>query len=159
MAKQPTRAAEILARSGAPFRLLDYPPDPRGDAVGLHAARALDLDPATAFKTLIARSERGELLCALVPVATRLDLKALAALAGSKKVEMAAPAEAERATGYVTGAISPLGQKRRLRTFLDASALDHGLIYVSGGRRGLELELAPADLVRLSGAASGRISS
>ena len=124
---------------------------------GLDAAAALGLDPARVFKTLIA-SVDGRLAVAVVPVAHELDLKALAAALGGRKAALADPAEAERATGYVVGGISPLGARRRLPAVLDASAGGFGTIFVSGGRRGLQLELAPADLARLTGAIEAPIS-
>jgi Cys-tRNA(Pro)/Cys-tRNA(Cys) deacylase len=117
----------------------------------LEAAEALGLDPATVFKTLVAEVD-GKLAVAIVPVERQLDLKALAAGVGAKKAAMADVKQAERTTGYVAGGISPLGQRRALPTVVDASALDHETIHVSAGRRGLELELAPADLVELTGA-------
>ena len=118
---------------------------------GLDAAAALGLDPACVFKTLVAAVD-GALVAALVPVAGELDLKALAAVMGARRAALAEPAEAERATGYVVGGISPLGTRRRLPTVLDKSAAALASIHVSGGRRGLQLELTPADLVLLTGA-------
>ena len=111
----------------------------------------LGIDPRRVFKTLITRID-GALAVAVVPVTGQLDLKALAHAVGGKKAVMAEPAAAERATGYVVGGISPLGQRQRLPTVIDASAQDHATVFVSGGRRGLDVELAPDDLVRLTGA-------
>ena len=122
-----------------------------GVAYGLEAAEALGVPPERVFKTLLAEVD-GRLWVAVVPVTGQLDLKALAAAAGGKKAAMADAGDAERATGYVVGGISPLGQRKRLPTVVDASALDHATVHVSGGRRGLEVELAGADLVRLTGA-------
>lgn len=136
------RAAEAL---GLRFRLLEYDYDPDAEAVGLQAAEALGLVPACVFKTLIVLLDTGELVCAAIPSDARLNLKALASLAGAKRAELAPPAKAERATGYVVGGISPFGQRKRLRTFLDASAGSHAEILVNGGRRGLQLALAPGD--------------
>jgi Cys-tRNA(Pro)/Cys-tRNA(Cys) deacylase len=122
--------------------VLSYTHDPKAPSYGLEAAEKLGLDPARVFKTLLAATEKGELLVAVVPVAGSLDLKALAHAAGAKKADMAPADAAQRATGYLVGGISPLGQKKRLRTFIDRSALDHPTIHVSAGRRGLEVELA-----------------
>lgn len=151
-----TRAAEA---AGIPFRLLEYAYDPDADAIGLHAAASLGMDPALVFKTLVAVLDSGEMVCAAIPSAARLGLKALAAAAGARRAEMAPPAKAERATGYVVGGISPFGQKKRLRCFLDASALAHPEIVVNGGRRGLQILLAPADAVKALGAAVAAISA
>jgi Cys-tRNA(Pro)/Cys-tRNA(Cys) deacylase len=118
----------------------------------LEAAEKLGLDPAQVFKTLLAASEKGELLVAVVPVVGSLDLKALAHAAGVKKVEMADPSAAQRSTGYLLGGISPLGQKKRLRTFIDSSAQPLTHMFVSAGRRGLEVELAPEVLAEHTGA-------
>ncbi len=144
-----TPAVKALERGGADFELLAYEHDPRAPAYGEEAARALGLDPRTVFKTLVARLDDGRLAVGIVPVTGQLDLKALAKAAGARRASMAEAAEAERATGYVLGGISPLGQKKRLPTFLDVSAEELDRLHVSGGRRGLEIALAVADLVRL----------
>ena len=128
-----------------------YDHDPRRGAYGLEASDALGVAPEQVFKTLVAEVD-GALTVGVVPVAGQLDLKALAAAAGGKKAVMADVAAAERATGYVAGGISPLGQRRRLPVVIDSSALEFATIFCSGGRRGLEIELAPADLARAAGA-------
>ncbi|MCF7201993.1 Cys-tRNA(Pro) deacylase [Pseudomonas oligotrophica] len=147
-----TPAIDLLKKKGAAHRVLSYQHDPKSASYGLEAAEKLGLDPARVFKTLLACSERNELVVAVVPVAGTLDLKALAQAAGAKKMEMADPQAAQRATGYLVGGISPLGQKKRLRTFIDASARQQPTIHVSAGRRGLELELAAEVLAEHSGA-------
>jgi Cys-tRNA(Pro)/Cys-tRNA(Cys) deacylase len=144
-----TPATVALDRAGTPYTLHSYDHDPRAESYGLEAATALGVDPARIFKTLLATLD-GTPVVGIVPVEGRLDLKALARALGGSKAAMADPADAERLTGYVTGGISPVGQKRRLRTVLDASALDHDTVYVSAGRRGLEVELDPADLVTIT---------
>ena len=128
-----------------------YDHDPRRGAYGLEASDALGVAPEQVFKRLVAEVD-GALTVGVVPVAGQLDLKALAAAAGGKKAVMAGVAAAERATGYVAGGISPLGQRKRLPVVIDSSALGFATIFCSGGRRGLEIELAPADLVRAVGA-------
>ena len=128
-----------------------YDHDPRRGAYGLEASDALGVAPEQVFKRLVAEVD-GALTVGVVPVAGQLDLKALAAAAGGKKAVMADVAAAERATGYVAGGISPLGQRRRLPVVIDSSALEFATIFCSGGRRGLEIELAPGDLVRAVGA-------
>ena len=137
-----TPAIDLLKKARVEHRVLSYSHDPKAASYGLEAAEKLGLEPARVFKTLLAASEKGELLVAVVPVAGTLDLKALAHAAGVKKTDMADPAAAQRSTGYLLGGISPLGQKKRLRTFIDESAKQYPSIYVSAGRRGLEVELA-----------------
>ncbi|QDD91797.1 Cys-tRNA(Pro) deacylase [Pseudomonas oryzihabitans] len=144
-----TPAIDLLKKTKVPHEVLSYHHDPKAASYGLEAAEKLGLAPATVFKTLLAASEKQELLVAIVPVAGTLDLKALAQAAGVKKLEMAKPDQAQRSTGYLVGGISPLGQKKRLRTFIDDSAAALPSIHVSAGRRGLEVALAPADLARL----------
>ncbi|MFD9486419.1 Cys-tRNA(Pro) deacylase [Streptomyces sp. NPDC059991] len=146
-----TPATVALTAAGMEFTVHAYEHDPASASYGEEAARALGVSPDRVFKTLVADVD-GELTVAVVPVAGSLDLKALAAAVGGKRAAMADPAAAERTTGYVRGGISPLGQRRRLRTVLDASASSHATICVSAGRRGLEVELAPGDLMALTGA-------
>jgi len=141
-----TPALDLLKKARAEHRVHSYEHDPKAASYGLEAAQKLGLDPLRVFKTLLAASEKGELLVAVVPVGGTLDLKALAHAAGVKKCEMADPMAAQRATGYLVGGISPLGQKKRLRTFIDTSAQQFESIHVSAGRRGLEVELAAAVL-------------
>ena len=151
--KQPggTPATVALTRAGIAFTLHEYAHDPRATSYGLEAAQALGLDPACVFKTLMAAVD-GRLTVGIVPVSGQLDLKALARAVGGSRAAMAEVAAAERATGYVAGGISPIGQKRAHPTVLDVTALDHATVFVSAGRRGLDLEVAPADLVRVTGA-------
>lgn len=145
-----TPAVRALQRAGVDFELLEYAHDPAAPAYGEEAARALNLPPQAVFKTLLANLDAKRLVVAIVPVTGSLDLKALARAASAKKASMAEAAAAERATGYVVGGISPLDQKQRLETFIDTSAEGLPRIHVSGGRRGLELALDPADLQRLT---------
>ena len=130
-----TPATVALERAGVAFTVHAYDHDPRSASYGLEAADALGLDPGAVFKTLLAEVD-GELVVAVVPVSGQLDLKALAAALGGKRAAMADPAVAERTTGYVVGGISPIGQRRRLRTVVDESASARPAVYVSGGRRG-----------------------
>ncbi|AIR87849.1 Cys-tRNA(Pro) deacylase [Pseudomonas cremoricolorata] len=143
-----TPALDLLKKARAEHRVHSYEHDPKSASYGLEAAEKLGLDPQRVFKTLLASTEKGELLVAVVPVVGALDLKALAHAAGVKKCEMADPGAAQRATGYLVGGISPLGQKKRLRTFIDESAQQFPSIHVSAGRRGLEVELAAALLAQ-----------
>lgn len=152
-----TPATVALNRAGVAFTTHTYEHDPAATSYGLEAAEVLGLDPDCVFKTLFADVD-GRLVVGIVPVSRQLDLKALAAAAGGKKATMADAAAAERATGYVVGGISPLGQKRAHPTVLDESALGFETVYVSGGRRGLDLGLAPGDLVRLTEATTAAIA-
>jgi Cys-tRNA(Pro)/Cys-tRNA(Cys) deacylase len=144
-----TPATTTLAAAGVAFTPRAYEHDPTSVSYGLEAALALGVEPGRVFKTLLVTGDGG-LAVGIVPVARLLDLKAMAAALGVKRVAMAEPAVAERATGYVVGGISPVGQRRRLPTVLDGSARSFGTILVSGGRRGLDLEVAPADLLRVT---------
>lgn len=152
-----TPATVAAAAAGIPHTLHSYRHDPAAPSYGLEAAQALGTDPARVFKTLVAEVD-GKPAVAVVPVAASLGLKALAAAVGGKRAAMADPADAERITGYVRGGISPLGQRKRLPTVVDSSALDHPAVLVSAGRRGLEIELAPADLVALTGAVTAPVA-
>ncbi len=140
-----------LTRAGIAFTLHEYAHDPRAESYGREAAELLALDPARVFKTLVAELD-GSLVVAVVPVSGRLDLKALARAIGGSKAMMADPKVAERATGYVAGGNSPVGQKRRLPTAVDETATGYDVVYVSAGRRGLDLGIAPADLLAVTGA-------
>jgi Cys-tRNA(Pro)/Cys-tRNA(Cys) deacylase len=143
-----TPAIAAAKGAGIPFSVHEYAHDPAAEAYGPEAAAKLGLDPARVLKTLVA-SVDGSLVMALIPVDRSLDLKALAAAVGGKRASMAEPKAAERATGYVAGGISPLGQRRRLPAVVDRSAVEQDTVFVSAGRRGLEIQLEPADLVRL----------
>lgn len=152
-----TPATALLVKQQVEHRVHTYT-HRGGQAYGPEAAEALGLVPEHVFKTLVADVD-GTLTVAVVPVSRTLDLKALAGAVGGKRARMADVAAAERATGYVAGGISPLGQRRRLRTVIDASARDLPALHCSGGRRGLEIELAPADLARLTGATFAPIAA
>lgn len=152
-----TPATVALTRAGTTFTVHTYEHDPAAKSFGLEAAGALGLAPAQVFKTLLVDVD-GALAVGVVPVDRQLDLKAVAAALGGKKAVLAEPAAAERATGYVVGGISPIGQKRRLPTVVDESATGHEVVYVSGGRRGMDLGLSPADLVAVTGARTAAIA-
>ena len=152
-----TPATAALTRAGVAFTTHSYAHDPSAASYGLEAAEVLGLPAAQVFKTLLADVD-GTLVVAIVPVAGMLDLKALAAAVGGKKAVMAHPQAAERTTGYVVGGISPLGQRKALRTVLDESALAFGTVYVSGGRRGFDLGLAPHDLLSLTSGSAAAIA-
>jgi len=162
MAKNPkaagagTPATVALTKANVPFTAHSYEHDPAAGSFGTEAAEAMGIVPERVFKTLLAEVD-GKLTVAVVPVSGSLDLKALASAVGGKKAAMADPAAAERSTGYVLGGISPLGQRKALRTVVDESALGFETVFCSGGRRGFEIELAPADLVRLTSAVTASI--
>jgi Cys-tRNA(Pro)/Cys-tRNA(Cys) deacylase len=148
-----TPAVATVEREGIRFALHEYEHDPRASSYGLEAAEKLDVDPARLFKTLVV-SVDGALAVAMVPVEAQLDLKAL-----GKRAKLADKGDAQRATGYVSGGTSPLGQRRKLPTHLDESALGHETILVNAGRRGLQLELDPHELARLTEARVHSIAS
>lgn len=161
MARRPaagTPALVVLQREGVTYTAHAYDHDPDAESYGMEAARALGVDPATVFKTLLAEVD-DHATVAIVPVAGQLDLKALAAASGAKRARMMEAAIAERLTGYVVGGISPLGQRTALPTFLDSSAATLPLIYVSGGRRGLDIGISPEDLISLTGARVASIAA
>ena len=151
MAARGTRATQELTRNGIIYSVHSYEHQAPGHSYGEQAAAALHVAPERVFKTLIAAVD-GDLTAAVVPVSSQLNLKALAAAVAGKRAEMAQPAAAERATGYVTGGISPVGQRKRLPVVLDSTALAWPTVYCSAGQRGLELQLSPADLVRVTNA-------
>jgi len=163
MGARGTRAIDVIRRAGTAFSVHEYPHDSRatgaddGPGYALEAVHALGLDPARVFKTIVVEVD-GRPVLALVPADGEVNLKSVAAAIDGHRAAMMAIAEAEKATGYVAGGISPLGTRRALPTVIDRSALDHPTIHVSAGRRGLELELAPGDLVRLTGAITAEIT-
>jgi len=143
--------------AGVAFTVRSYEHDPATTTYGVEAAQALGVEPGRVFKTLLVDTGSG-LAVGVVPIDRQLDLKAMSTALGTKKVAMADPAVAERTTGYVVGGISPVGQKRALPTVVDATALTHGLVLVSGGRRGMDLELAPRDLLQVTGGITAPIA-
>lgn len=147
-----TPAVHALEAAGASFRIVEYPHDPATDDYGQEAADATGVDGSQIFKTLLAELPDGELVVGVLPVVCRLDLKALARAAGAKKATMTDPATAERRTGYVVGGISPFGQRQSHRTYVDESAELYDEVYVSGGRRGLEVVVSPGTLTEVLGA-------
>ena len=153
-----TPASALLARLGISYRILSYLHDPSAEHYGTEAAEKLAVDPSRVFKTLMV-DVGNQLAVAVVPVNRSLNLKAMAAACGSKRAAMADRTAAERRTGYVIGGISPLGQKQRSPLVLDESALAFETILVSGGRRGLEIELAPADLLRATDGTTAALAS
>jgi Cys-tRNA(Pro)/Cys-tRNA(Cys) deacylase len=157
--KAGTQALDILTAAGVAFTVHEYD-HTASDHFGDETVAALGVTPERVFKTLIASvttSGKPVLVVGIVPVSGQMDLKALAAAVGAKRADMADPAAAQRSSGYVVGGISPLGQRTRLRTVVDASAMAYETVLVSGGRRGLQVELAPADLVQLTDGAVAEI--
>jgi Cys-tRNA(Pro)/Cys-tRNA(Cys) deacylase len=151
-----TPATVALSRAGIAFTSHVYPHDPRQASYGLEAAAVLGLDPDNVFKTLLADVD-GRTVVAIVPVSGSLDLKALAHACHGRRAEMAPPADAQRLTGYVLGGISPIGQRRTLPTVVDVSARGRGVVYVSGGRRGFDIGIAPDDLLAVTAGAYAAI--
>jgi Cys-tRNA(Pro)/Cys-tRNA(Cys) deacylase len=148
-----TPATLALEKAGVAFTLHEYEYDPNAARIGLQAAKALGVSPARLLKTLMAKAG-ANLVCVLAPSDRDVSLKKLAAAAKAKDAALLPPTEAERVTGYHIGGISPFGQKKRASCFIDASALAHSTVIVNGGRRGLQIELPPSDIVRLLGATS-----
>jgi Cys-tRNA(Pro)/Cys-tRNA(Cys) deacylase len=142
-----TPATAALAKAGIAFTLHEYDYDPNAERIGMQAAEALGVEPARLLKTLMAKA--GEVVCVLVPSDREVSLKRLAQAAGAKDAAMLKPTEAERVTGYHVGGISPFGQKKRVPVFIEAAALAEATVIVNGGKRGLQIELAPADLMRV----------
>jgi Cys-tRNA(Pro)/Cys-tRNA(Cys) deacylase len=152
-----TPATVALQKAGVAFTVHDYPYDPEAARIGLQAAAAMGVDPARLLKTLMARAGT-TVLCVLVSSDRTVSLKRLAAAVGAKDAALLPPAEAERATGYHVGGISAFGQKKRAHTLIDRVAMNFPTVFVNGGRRGLEIEIAPADLVRVLNAEVAEIS-
>ena len=154
-----TPATAALQRAGVAFTPHEYGPVEEAEGTyGEAIAAVLGVDPPRVFKTLVAVAD-GQPVVAVVPVSGLLSMKALAQARGAKRAEMAAPADAERLTGYVIGGISPFGQKRRLPVVVDRTLLSHATVFVSGGRRGLQVEVAPGDLLAHLGAATADLLS
>lgn len=144
-----TPAINLLKKHKISHKVHEYLHDPAAESYGLEAASKLGIEEARVFKTLVVNLDGKALAVGVVPVSSMLNMKLMAKATGAKRAEMASPAEVERATGYVLGGVSPLGQKRQLKTIIDESARGFDTIYVSAGRRGLEIELGPEDLKRL----------
>ncbi|SFR48788.1 Cys-tRNA(Pro)/Cys-tRNA(Cys) deacylase [Marinobacter gudaonensis] len=146
-----TPGINAARKANIPHTIHEYDHDPASESYGTEAAEKTGVDPARVFKTLVVAIDGKDLVVGIVPVTGLLSMKLIARAAGGKKAAMADKALVERATGYVLGGVSPLGQKKRLKTFIDDSALNFDTIFVSAGRRGLEIELAPRDLAELVG--------
>ncbi len=147
-----TPGIEAARKANVAHIIHQYDHDPKSESYGLEAAEKLGLDPDRVCKTLMVEMDNGELVVGVVPVSAMLNLKRIARAAGAKKAAMADKQKVQRTTGYVLGGVSPLGQKKRLKTVIDESARQHPTIHVSAGRRGLEIELSPDDLASLTGA-------
>jgi len=153
-----TPATSALEKAGIAFKLHEYDYDPNAERIGMQAADALGVSPSRLLKTLMAKAG-GAVVCVLIASDREVSLKKLAAAAGAKDAAMLPAAEAERITGYHVGGISPLGQRKRVRVFIDAPALAHPTIIFNGGRRGLQIEIAPGEFVKLLGATAAEIAS
>jgi len=152
-----TRATQALDRAGVAYGLRTYTYDPNADRIGVHAAENLGVPPARVLKTLMALVD-GKPVCVLLASDREVAMKRLAAAVGGKAAEMMRPADAERATGYHVGGISPFGQKRVVPVVVDADALGYEKVFVNGGQRGVQVELSPADLVRTLGAKTAAVA-
>ncbi|KAA0023998.1 Cys-tRNA(Pro) deacylase [Antrihabitans cavernicola] len=154
-----TQAVRVLVSAKVPHTVHQYRHDPGSSSYGLEAAEALGVRPESVFKTLIVELSDGKLAVAIAPVNCTLSLKAAASALGASRATMADPAKAQRSTGYVLGGISPLGQKKQLATVIDSSVLTHEQIFCSAGKRGMEIELASADLIQLTSAVVAHIAA
>ncbi len=152
-----TPAIDALKKAKVPYTLREYDHDPSCSSYGMEAAEKLNIPAGRIFKTLVVSLDGRDLAVGVLPVNSQLSMKLFAKTAGAKKAEMAAKPDVERSTGYVLGGVSPLGQKKRLRTFIDRSAEEQSTILVSGGRRGLDIELSPEDLRMLTKGAFARL--
>ncbi|MBB1371182.1 MULTISPECIES: Cys-tRNA(Pro) deacylase [unclassified Pseudoalteromonas] len=150
-----TPAIELLKKQKIGFELLSYEHDPNTTNFGLEAAQKLNLNRDQVFKTIVLENQDGQLIVAITPVSQQVNLKLLASLCGAKKVAMAAAKKVQASTGYVLGGVSPLGQKKRLATFLHSSAAQFACIYVSAGKRGLDIAINPHELAKLTAAVLG----
>ena len=153
-----TPATAMLDKAGVDYRLHAYDYDPDADSIGLAAAAALGVEPRVMLKTLIVLLD-GKPVCAVLPSDREVSMKKLATALGGKRAQMCKPADAERVTGYHVGGVSPFGQKKLLPTVLDAAALGHPTVFVNGGQRGLQAELAPTQLQRVLGAKAADIAA
>jgi len=145
-----TPAVNIAKKAKIDYILHSYTHDPASASYGEEASEKLGISSDRVFKTLVAQIDSRELVVAVIPVSSMLSMKQIAKVSGGKKAEMAKGVDVERSSGYILGGVSPLGQKKRLRTFIDSSAANFATIYVSAGRRGLEIELSPNDLVKIT---------
>ena len=152
-----TPGINAVKKSKISYRIHEYSHDDSSESYGLEAAEKMGVAEEKVFKTLVVSLDNKELVVAVVPVSSRLSMKLIAKACGGKKAAMAIKSDVERSTGYVLGGVSPLGQKRRLETIIDSSAKNHATIYVSAGRRGLEIELSPEDLTKLTGGTTAEI--
>jgi len=152
-----TPAIQLARKQNIEHIIHEYQHDANHSSYGLEAAEKLNVDVDRVFKTLVVRMENGKLAVGVLPVSRQLSMKLFAKAIGAKKVDMADAADVQRSTGYVLGGVSPLGQKKRLPTIIDVSAESFDTVYISAGRRGLDIELKPSDLIRLTSAKSGNI--
>ena len=144
-----TPGINVAKKAKITHKVHEYAHDSSSESYGLEAAEKLGVPEGRVFKTLVVSFDNKELAVGVIPVSSMLSMKLIAKAAGAKKAKMAEPSEVERSTGYVLGGVSPLGQKKRLKTIIDSSAKHHSTIYISAGRRGLEIELSPEDLIKL----------
>jgi len=145
-----TPGINTLKKHKVSHKIHEYVHEPSNDSYGVEAANKLALTPEQVFKTLVVSLDTKELVVGVIPVSAKLSMKHIAKAVGAKKAVMADPLVVERSTGYILGGVSPLGQKKRLKTVIDASASNYSTIYISAGRRGLEIELSPSDLTTLT---------